>query len=333
MANMQDVARAAGVSVATVSRTLSGSDKVSPPTQQRVWDAVRLLDYHPDPVARSLRRRRSALIGFVVSSIENQFFTEVARAVEKAAHEAGLNMVVCNTDEDPDQEQAYLRVLDRQLAAGVILAPAPGNEDHLVQYLDRNFPIVLVNRRLDNFPLSSITSNDEEAAQECVEFLIGEGKRHVAAIKGLPTTYTTRQRVSGYRRALKEAGLARCADDEVDGQATREGGYAAAMKLLTRPNPPDGLFVFNNLMVEGAIIATNELGLRWPDDVDIAGFGATAVGRICHPNLTLVKQPTREMGRRAVEVLVKQMQDGNGVEVRHLVLQNRLIHRNEWSWA
>ncbi len=330
MASMQDVARAAGVSVATVSRTLSGSDSVTPRTQDRVWDAVRRLDYRPDEVARSMRRRQSTLVGLMVSTIENRFFTEVAHAAEQSAHAHGLNLVVCNTNEDPEQERNYLRVLDQQLVAGVILAPAPGTEAHLAEYVHRNLPMVLVNRRLDNVPMQSITSNDEEAAQECVEFLIGEGKQSIAAIMGLPTTFTTQQRLSGYRRALQTAGFPHSHDNEIDGLATLEGGYIAAKRLLSRSSPPDGLFVFNNLMVQGAIIAVQELGLRWPEQIDIAGFGATAVGRLCYPRLTLVKQPTREMGHKAIELLIAQMR-GEPQPPQHHVLKNRLVHRDDWS--
>jgi len=332
MTKITDVARAAGVSVATVSRTLSGASRVAPETRERVMEAVRQLNYRPDQVARSLRRRRSNLIGLVVSSIENRFFTEVAHAAEQAAHERDYNLIVCNTNEDPEQEQVYLQILDRQLVAGIILAPAPGPETHLTGYAGRDIPMVLVNRRLDGMELPSITADDEDAAYQCVATLIAEGKRRIAAIKGLPTTFTTQERLSGYRRALHDAGLPRWVGYEADGLATLEGGYAAALRLLQRSDRPDGIFAFNNLMVQGTVIALQELGLRWPEDVDVAGFGASALGNFYRPPLTLVEQPTREMGRRAVALLVSRLEgDGASANDSHVVLPNRLVLRQEWE--
>lgn len=331
MTKITDVARAAGVSVATVSRTLSGASRVAPETRDRVLEAVRQLDYRPDQVARSLRRRRSNLIGLVVSTIENRFFTEVAHAAEQAAHERDYNLIVCNTNEDPEQEKVYLQILDRQLVAGIILAPAPGPEAHLAEYARRDFPIVLINRRLGGLALPSITADDEAAAYQCVAALIAEGKRRIAAIKGLPTTFTTQERLSGYRRALGDAGLPRLVGYEADGLATLEGGYAAALRLLQGGDPPDGIFAFNNLMVQGAVIALQELGLRWPEDVDVAGFGASALGNFYRPPLTLVEQPTREMGRRAVYLLASRLEDDAASANDHVVLPNRLFLRQEWE--
>ncbi len=331
MAKITDVARAAGVSVATVSRTLSGASHVAPQTRERVLEAVAALDYQPDQVARSLRRRRSNLIGLVVSTIENRFFTEVAHAAEQAAHERGYHLIVCNTDEDPAQEQVYLQVLDRQLVAGIILAPAPGPEAHLAEYAQRDFPIVLINRNLDGLALPAITADDEDAAYACVAVFIGEGKRRIAAIKGLPTTFTTQERLHGYRRALADAGLSRVASYEADGLATLEGGYAATQRLLCHADRPDGLFAFNNLMVQGAIIAIQEAGLHWPEEVDVAGFGASALGNFYRPPLTLVEQPTREMGRKAVELLVDRLKGEAEPAPSHVVLRNRLILRRQWE--
>jgi LacI family transcriptional regulator len=308
MTTVKDVAKRAGVSVATVSRVLSGHSHVSDESRARVLEAIDSLHYRIDQVARSLRRRRSNLIGFIVSTIENVFFTEAAHAAEQAARARGYNLIVCNTDENPQQEKAYLEVLDQQLIAGIILAPAPGEAPYLKRYLDNNLPIVLINRRLEQLECSSITSDDEEISRLCVQLLISEGKRRIAAITGLPSVYTTVSRLQGYTRALTLAGLPIDPRLIVSGLANLDGGYAAARQVLSLPEPPDALFVFNNVMVQGAIMALQDLGIRWPDQVDVAGFGAFKTSRLYRPPLTLIEQPAREMGRRAAEMLIAKVE-------------------------
>jgi LacI family transcriptional regulator, galactose operon repressor len=330
MATIKEVAELAGVSVATASRALSEYPYINPSTRQRVLDAVKQLDYQPDQIARSLRRRRTNLIGFVASTIENVFFTEAAHAAEQAALQRGYNLIVCNTDEDPQHEEAYLSVLDRQLVAGVILASAPGDARHLLRFARNSWPIILINRRPGNLPFPSITCDDETAAFQCVQYLIREGKRRVAAITGLPCVSTTEERLRGYRRALVAEGLPFDITLEVRGQANLEGGYRAAYELIQRADRPDALFIFNNVMTQGAIMALQDLGVFWPDPVDVAGFGAFAAACLYRPPLTVVAQPAHEMGQRAVNMLIDRVEGKADPELETVVLSNRVITREAW---
>ncbi len=331
MATIKEVAELAGVSAATASRVLSGYPYINAATRQRVLDAVKQLDYQPDQVARSLRRRRTNLIGLVVSTIENVFFTEVAHAAEQAAQLRGYNLIVCNTDEDAKHEDAYLSILGRQLVAGVILAPASGEAQHLRRFAENKLPIVLINRRPGHLPFPAITCDDETAAFECVGYLIREGKRRIAAITGLPGVSTTEERLRGYRRALQAAELPGDATLEVPGQANLEGGYRAAYELMQRNERPDALFVFNNVMTQGAIMALVDLGVSWPDPVDVAGFGAFAAARLYRPPLTVIAQPAHEMGRRAVEMLIDRVEGKVDTGTAAVVLSNRIITREAWQ--
>ena len=331
VATLKDVASQAGVSAATASRVLTGNPRVSSGARERVMRAIDELGYRPDQIARSLRRRRTNLLGLVVSTIENVFFTEVARAAERAANARGYNLIVCNTDESPEREDAYLSLLNEQLIAGVILAPAPGRETHLGRFAAKKLPIVLINRRPDHVPFTSITSDDEAAAYECVGRLIGEGRQRIAAIKGLPGISTTEERLRGYRRACADGGRPVDAEFETPGYATLDGGYQAAAKLMQRKEPPDALFAFNNVMTQGAVMALQDMGLHWPEQVDVAGFGAFATARLYRPPLTLIAQPTHEMGERAVAMLLAQVEGTDGAPHADVVLRNRVIPREEWS--
>jgi LacI family transcriptional regulator len=327
---IKDVALRAGVSIATASRALTGHPSVSVQARELVQAAAAALEYYPDQVARSMRRRRTNLIGLVISTIENVFFTEVARAAEQTAHRHGYNLIVCNTDESPTHEETYLSLLDRQLVAGIILAPAPGAATHLQPFIERGLPIILINRHFTDIPLPSITCDDAEISRLCMRQLIGEGRRRIAAIIGLEGVSTTVERLAGYRQALREAGIALDPSIELSGGATLDGGYRAMHALLQREDRPDAVFVFNNVMTQGAVMAVQDLGLRWPDDIDIAGFGAFQVARLYRPPLTLIEQPTHAMGEQAILMLIDQL-EGRAISNPARVLPNRLISRAAWA--
>ncbi len=327
---IRDVAAHAGVSIASVSRALSGGPGVSEATRRRVLVAVRDLDYRPDQVARSLRRRRANLIGLVVSTIENQFFTQIAYAAEQAALRHGYNLLIGSTDERIDREEASIAVLRQQLVAGIILAPAPGDISQRDYLSVDTLPIVLINRELGDPRFPSVLEADEEGAYRCAKWLIREGRRRIGVIRGLDDVTTTRERIAGYVRALPEANVVRHPELEVPGGATTEGGYQAASDLMIRANPPDAIFVFNNVMLTGAVLALQDLGISWPSEVDIAGFGAFEAARLVRPPLTLIEQPTYAMAERAVALLLDQINGRNTEEPKHFVLPNRLVTRKDW---
>jgi LacI family transcriptional regulator len=333
MVTAKDVAKQAGVSVATVSRVLMNGPHVTAEKRQRVLAAVRELDYRPDQVARSLRRRRSNLIALVVSTIENPFFTEVARAAEQAAHRHGYNLIISNTDENLERERDAMAILSQQLVAGVILAPAPGDVAAREYLFSQTVPIVLVNRLLDGVPCPSIVADDEEAAFTAVNELVRHGRQRIAAITGLPEASTTQARLRGYRRALEGAGLSIDPALEVCGDAIIQGGYRAARELMATSPRPDAIFVQNNVMTQGAVLALQDLGVQWPDQVEIAGFGVFSQARLYRPPLTLVAQPTHAMGERAVELLANRLQDGHQEWSTTIVLQNRVVTVEEWERA
>jgi len=326
MTRISDVAQRANVSSATVSRALSGDIHVDSVTRQRVLDSAAALDYRLDGTARAMRRRRSDLIGLVISTIENPFFTEVAHAAEHAAQQRGYSLIICNTDEDPVEEQRYLNLLDTLLASGVILAPAPGTSLYLHRFIGGRLPIVLINRTLE-LPFPSVVCDDEDAAYECTSLLAQRGAKRIGAVTGLPDTSTTHNRLRGYHRALTDAGLASESQWEIFGGATVQGGYRAAQRLMSNGHAPDALLCFNNVMTQGGVMALMDMGMRWPDDVDIAGFGVFSTARLYRPPLTLVSQPTHEMGRRAVEMILDHPVQAAPAPV---ILQNRVVQSNAW---
>lgn len=328
---IKDVANRAGVSVASVSRALSGRQGVSEATRRRVLLAARELDYHPDQVARSMRRRTSNLIGLVVSTIENVFFTEVARAAEQQALRHGFSLLIINTDEHITREASSFAVLRQQLIAGIILAPAPGDISSRSYLRDFQSPIVLINRDPGDSPYSSIIADDEEAAFQCTRWLIRQGRRRIGVISGIKNISTTQRRLDGYYRALEAEGIFPDEELLLSGDATFDGGYHATRDLMIRRAPPDALFVHNNVMLMGTMLALQDLRIYWPKQVDIAGFGAFCATQLYRPPLTLISQPTHEMGARAVDLLIDQIEGRMEYQTQHVVLKNRVVTRDEWT--
>lgn len=327
---IKDVALRAETSVASVSRALAGLPGVSEAMRRRVLVAAEELGYRPDEVARSLRRRQSNLIGLVVSTIENVFFTEVARAAERAALSHGYNLLISSTDELLDREASSIAVLHQQLVAGLVLAPAPGDLAGRGYLATDQTPIVLINREPDNAPFASVRADDESAAFACVRWLIDQGRTRIAVIAGLPNISTTRDRLAGYRRALDSAGLVEEPEFVVPGHASFDGGYDAARDLMIGTSPPDAIFVHNNVMMSGAILALQDLGIRWPNQVDVAGFGAFSEARLYAPPLTVIAQPAYKMGQVAIELLVDRIRGGAPEVPPKVVLRNRLVTREDW---
>ncbi|GAA0263467.1 LacI family DNA-binding transcriptional regulator [Cryptosporangium japonicum] len=297
-----DVAKAAGVSPATVSRVLNANQGVADELRQRVVAAVDQLGYRPNSQARSLRTRATSVLGLIISDITNPFFPEIARGVEDAAHAAGFSVVLANTDEDLAKEQRYLEVAAAERMAGVVLAPASSAETDIDVLRSRGIPVVTVDRRLLGHPVDSVTVDNLAAAREATLHLVGTGCRRIGFVGGPLATTTAADRLAGYRDGLAEAGLAFDPDLVAHGDYRIDGGRAAAKRLLQLT--PDALFVSNNLMTIGAITALDDAGLRHPEDIALVGFDDQTWQTGLLPPLTLVTQPTYELGKQAATALL-----------------------------
>ena len=325
MANIKDVANTAGVSIATVSRVLADKPHVRPEVKKRVMKVVDELGYRPNRVARSLRSRKSRIIGLIVSDIENPFFQQVSRAVEDVANEHGYSLILCNNDEDPDKEKRYLHLMRDENLAGVILSPTRQTSDDFERISTLNIPMVVIDRRVNTFDVDNILIDNVQSAHTLVAHLIDHGCRRIGAIFGTGST-TGRERREGYLRALKDhdiqpsPGLVKYAKPrEVD-------GYMAAGKLLQLPERPDALFTSNSLLAAGALRTLRENNIAIPGEIAFASFDETTWSRLVVPPLTVVEQPTYEIGQTATELLLKRIQDPTRSH-REVILQAKLIIR------
>ncbi len=326
MATIYDVALEAKVSPATVSRVLNGND-VTPDLAERVRAAVERLEYRPNSVARSLRRRRSAVWGLIISDIENPFFTEMVRGVEDVAQASGYSVVLCNSDEDLTKEARYVDVIVDERMAGAIVSPASERESDFSSLLERGISVVGIDRRLGHDGADTVLVDNLLGAGLATGHLLEQGWRRVACITGQTRVTTAAERLEGYRRALGRARVRFDSKLVVEADFKQEGGRRAALQLLDRAKPPDALFVANNLMCLGALEALRERGLELATDIGLASFDDMAWAELLRPRLTTVAQPTYEMGREAARLLLARIH-GDGGAPRQVVLAPTLHVRD-----
>jgi LacI family transcriptional regulator len=326
VAKIGDVARRAGVSPATVSRVMNDSGAVSAERAARVREAASDLGYTPSGPARALRQQRTRVWAAIIADIENPFFTAMVRGMEDVARAEEHRLVLCNSDEDLEKEASYLDIAVAEQMAGVVIAVASDRDSRLDVLLDRNIPVVAVDRRPKRHEdvVDSVVVDNELGARQAVEHLVAAGARHIACVTGPARVSTASERLAGYQRALKAGGrpvdpdLVRRADFKED------GGYAATRTLLSARKKPDALFVANNLMTLGALRAVREAGLRVPEDVLLVGFDDAPWTTLISPQLTVVAQPTHDIGRHAARLLSTA---SAGLPPRHIVLPPTLLVR------
>ncbi|MFC0629161.1 LacI family DNA-binding transcriptional regulator [Kribbella deserti] len=308
MTTIYDVARRSGVSPATVSRVLSGRRNVDPALAEKVQAAVAELGYRPNGVARNLRRSSTNLWAAVISDIENPFFTSLVRGLEDVAQTEGYHVVLCNSDEDPAKEAAYASAVLTEQMAGVVISPS-STADGVLQLHEAKTPMVLIDRKVAGVEADSVLVDNEHGATEAVRHLLDGGYRRIACITGPPQVSTAMDRLAGYRAALSGAGVSYDADLVRHADFREAGGFAAMASLLGLAEPPEALFVTNNLMTVGALECLAERGLRAPDDIAVVGFDDLPWANLVVPPLTTVAQPTYELGRRAGVLLRERIAD------------------------
>jgi LacI family transcriptional regulator len=320
MATIYEVAALAGVSPATVSRVMNGMN-VSAERSKRVRDAAEQLSFTPNRVARTLRKRNSEVIALVIPDIENPFFTSMARGVEDVAQAAGYSVVLCNTDEDHDKEARYLDIAVSADMAGVILAAAGAYSD-VQSLIDRQRPVVAVDRVPHGFDVDAVTVDNRTGGRAVTRALLDQGYRRVACITGPRDVETATHRADGWADAVVASGsavdpdLLRYADFKVD------GGRQAMAELLELPEPPDAVFVANNLMGAGALLVLAERKVL-PPATGLGVFGDLPSAPLIPVPVTVVHMPARLIGTTAANLLLERI-NGDAQPARTIVLRSKL---------
>lgn len=325
-----DVARAAGVSKSTVSNVIRGTGSASPETRRRVREAIERVGYRPNAVARNLVRRRTTTIGIVVGDLANVFYSELAKLVEQRASEAGFTAMICNTDGHPESERGRIGSLLEHRVAGIVMLQFSGERSVLDDVRRRRVPLVLVSG--SDASVDCVSLDDVVGTELGVRHLIELGHRRIAYLSsGFVEPEADRARLEGYRRALLAAGIAPA---EALALRSEHPAYlrtdpelrVGIERLLRADGAPTAFSVSNDLVAIDLIETLEELGRRVPADVSVVGFDDIAIAGLARVSLTTIAQPTAELARLGVEILVRRI-EGDGGPRRQVLLEPALVAR------
>lgn len=309
MVSIADVASRAGVSPTTVSHALSGKRKVSESVRDRVERAMQELGYVPSRTAQSLASGRTRIIGLIVPDISNEFFAELTRGVEMAAVDRGYNVILCTTGFDHAREVHYLTMIRSRAVDGLVYAAgSPPTNSELGDILG-NLPLVLVDEEVPGSDAPSFVSDNVTGGRMLAEHLLSLGHRRAVVLAAEGDLVSSDQRVRGFREAWTAAG--ETAPPVYTGSFTAEGGRSAIAPHIAALLADDvtAVFAANDLMALGAIEELEQHGVAIPGDVSVVGFDDITAGRFARPRLTTVRQNVAELGARAIEALVSQLDD------------------------
>lgn len=324
-ATMADVAKLAGVGTMTVSRLLTGTVTVSRGTAERIYKAIEELNYQPNEVARALRGLKTKTIGVIVPYLLDPFFATCADAIAAVAKEHGYSVLLTTSTEDARIEDREVSQMLRRHVEGIVIIPVQQAETYLQRAEFRNARIVTLDRPAPLARFDSVLVENQPGATLAVEHLIEHGHRRILCIGLSKRLYTMQMRYDGYRQALSKAKLK--PEAYLDYSAC-DSIISALLKRLERPNPPTAIFCANNLTMRSTLLALNELGISIPAGVAIAGFDDFELAEILNPTLTVVRQPSYELGRMGANVLFERLKTSEVPEEgKRIVLPVELVIR------
>jgi DNA-binding LacI/PurR family transcriptional regulator len=328
--SLTEVAKKAGVSIATVSRVVNNNVNVNPETRAKVEHAIKSLKYKPNRVAKRLRNKNASsnLLGVLIPDIQNPFYVEVLRGIEDVAYSQKYALIMCNFSQDEKKEQMYLDILQSESIDGLIAAPASEHDQKVVNLVKSGLPIVCVDRGLVDVDVDVVVVENRNGAFNAVDHLAKKGYKRIAYISGLSQIPSSRQREQGYIEALQANNLPVDKALMKYGDSRHQSSMKLCAELLDLPNPPDAIFTGNNLITLGALETIHMRGLSIPSQVAIVGFDDMYWANSLNPPLTAVRQPAYEIGKRAAELLINRINDPSRPTVNMILKTEFMIRRS-----
>jgi LacI family transcriptional regulator len=328
--SMADLARELGVSMTTISRALSDHFSIGPEMKRKVQKLAKKYNYQPNRMASALRKGRSNLLGIIVPYIEGRFFPQVVHGMETAASRAGYNVIICQSNEDVQQERRNIESLLSAQVAGILVSVSRTTADfkHFDKVRSRGLPLVFFDRIMAGEEVNAVVLDDQEGGYVSTKHLLSQGCRRIAHVAGPQNLNIYRNRRQGYLDALREAGIE--PDEALISYTdmTQEEGAAALRRWLALPQPPDAVFAAGDYAALGTLQEARRQGLRVPEDLALSGFSNEAFTTITEPGITTIDQRCEEMGQAALRLLLELIEaQGSPFSPRQLALRPTLLVR------
>lgn len=346
MATIKDVAKAAGVSISTVSHVINGTRFVSESVTQNVYQAIETLQYRPSALARSMKSQKTRTVGMLCDSNANPFFAEVIQAVESTCYQHGYHLVLCNTGSEgassrvscPRKQTEYLNTLAEKRVDGLLIMSAQRNAAFYDHVEKLQLPVVVLDGDAAMGYADLVRDDAEHGGYLAAEHLLSQGHRKIGCITGPAQSPTSTGRFLGFQQALLQAGISINSQWVEQGDLCAESGYQAAKSLLKNTDRPTALFVANDVMAMGAIRALHEMGVSVPEHISVVGYDNIELSKYITPALTTIDQPKRQIGELAVRTLIQRIESPgqkpsihqfqSQIIVRQSVKDIRKVHEN-----
>lgn len=307
-ATMKDIARQTGLGLATISSYFNGGN-VREKNRIKIEAAIEELHYEVNEVARGLKTNATKTIGVVIPELNNIFCSEIITGMEDVLRSHGYATIICDCRTNRELEKEAVDFLTRKRVDGIINMPVDVTGSHLEAFQNTGKPIVLIDRRIQGLECDSVLIDNQKAARDAVELLIKNGHRQIGMIGGPRDVFTAQERLKGYCKAHEQAGIPVRESLICHGDYTIQGGVHSLEELVKRNKDMTAVFVANYEMTMGAVIGVNELGIRIPDQLSMIGFDNLQFARACSPKLTIVSQPTQEIGREVSRIILEHLED------------------------
>lgn len=319
-----DVAREAGVSMATVSRVVNGNPNVKPTTRKKVLEAIERLGYRPNAVARGLASKKTTTVGVIIPDISSIFFAELARGIEDIATMYKYNIILCNSDQNKEKEIHLINTLLEKQVDGIVFMGSQITEEHVAEFKRSPVPIVLAATFDQEKEIPSVNVDYQQAAYDAVTHLIENGHKEIGMVTGtLDDPVNGYQKFMGYRKAIEKAGLTFNENLVKIGDYTYDSGIEAMNQFLDTEEKPTAIFVATDEMALGVIHGAQDRGLKIPEDLEIIGFDNTRLATMIRPTLSTVVQPIYDIGAVSMRLLTKYM-NKEEVSDQTVVLPHRI---------
>lgn len=320
-----DVAEKAGVSIATVSKVINDTGRISEKTRKKIHKIMEELEYQPSVVASALSGKSTFTIGLTLPDLANPYFAEIARAIEDRGREYGFNVFMCSTDNDARKEEEYYQLFMKKRVDGIIMVSREKHDTMVKKIISEKVPLVMIAREIFSVPVTSVMVDDYYGGFQAGTHLLQQGHTQIAVITENLQEMGSKERLRGCTDAMKEAGIDFNATLSIEGGYTLESGKKAMKQLLEQVDCPTAIFACNDILAIGAMQAVRELGLQVPADISIVGYDNTILASIVDPPLTTIAQPMQEIGERSVALLVQQIQSKENVRQRVVLMPDLIV--------